>query len=77
MALLIGLAGMAGILAAFLLEEFSPHTAREQWAYNLLNLGGALLLAWYSWLIWSLPFLILNVVWTLVAAWRLARPQKA
>lgn len=67
----IGVAGMLLILAAFTLEEFAQHTRQESVAYNLLNLAGALLLVQYAWSLSSLPFLVLNGVWTVIAVVKL------
>ena len=65
---MIGILGMLLILAAFAIEEFAHHTRHESIAYNVLNLLGAAFLAWYAWALQSMPFLILNIVWMVVAA---------
>jgi type II secretory pathway pseudopilin PulG len=72
-ALVIGIVGMLCILAAFFLEEFTRHTRKESLEYNFLNLAGAALLAYYAWALRSWPFLILNVVWFLVALFTTAK----
>lgn len=66
MELAIGIAGAAVILLAFILNEV--HIWNEDMlVYDTANLIGGALLVWYSWLIQSWPFAILNGVWTLVA----------
>jgi len=66
-----GVLGLILILSAFLLEEFYKHTRHESFAYNAINLVGAFFLTWYAWTLASWPFLILNGVWALVAAYKL------
>ncbi|MEK6959092.1 MAG: hypothetical protein AABW59_03555 [archaeon] len=63
----IGLGGMAIILVAFMMNEFGKWDA-ESFAYDMANLVGGLLLAFYAFYINSLPFLFLNAVWAIVAA---------
>ena len=66
MELIIGIAGAALILLAFILSE--THVwSEDDLTYDAVNLIGAALLIWYSWLIHSWPFAILNGVWALVA----------
>lgn len=76
MTTLIGMAGMLCILGAFFLEEFAQHTRDESLWYNIINLVGALLLIWYSVLLASVPFLVLNVVWAVVAIVKLLMLRK-
>jgi len=74
--LFIGVAGLVCILTAFFLEEFTKHTRQESLLYNELNLIGALLLMVYSWPERLWPFIVLNGVWTIVAAvklWQILR----
>ena len=67
MSMIIGLLGMAGILTAFLLDEFVKEWNQETLRYNLLNIGGAGLLVWYAVTLGSWPFIILNIVWVAAA----------
>lgn len=65
---LIGVAGAAIVLAAFLLTQF------HQWKgdyliYELFNLVGCVLLVAYAMILGSYPFIILNAVWGGVALW--------
>lgn len=69
--LALGITGMLLILAAFVIEELYRHTRHESITYNILNLAGAALLVLYAWMIRSWPFLILNAVWSVVAAGKL------
>ncbi len=69
--LAIGVLGLVLILSAFLLEEFHKHTRYESLAYNTINLVGAFFLGWYAWTLNSWPFLVLNVVWMAIAAFKL------
>jgi|GEM_PF-4100422 len=65
--LAIGTLGMFLILLGFALEEFARHTRHESLAYNAINIAGAFLLIVYAWNISSGPFLVLNIVWLIVA----------
>jgi uncharacterized protein YqhQ len=69
----IGLIGMSLILLAFLLGEFFNKCNPNTLTYNLINLIGAGILVYYSYLISSWPFLILNFVWSLVALIKLIK----
>ena len=72
MSILIGLTGMTLILLAFLLDELGKLSQKDK-SYQVMNILGSGLLAWYAILLGSWPFLILNIVWCAVALWRLAR----
>ena len=67
MTLAAGIAGMFFILAAFILDEFVPSFNQSTWRYNLLNILGSALLAYYALTIEGWPFLILNLVWLFTA----------
>lgn len=67
MSIIIGIGGMIFILTAFILDEFIPAFNQNTWKYNLLNIIGSGLLAYYAFSIRGWPFLILNVVWLIVA----------
>ena len=63
---IINSAGVSLILLAFFLltlNKFKP----EDKTYNLLNLAGAALAGYGSYLINAIPFVILEGVWALVA----------
>ncbi|MDO8642846.1 MAG: hypothetical protein Q7R76_04665 [Candidatus Woesearchaeota archaeon] len=61
----IGSVGLVCILIAFFWDEF--YEATDTYEYNLLNLVGAAALAYYSYSLKSMPFIILQVVWGVVA----------
>lgn len=67
MSIIIGIGGMILILAAFIWDEFVPTFNQETWKYNLLNILGSGLLAYYAYTIQGWPFLVLNVVWMIAA----------
>jgi len=70
---ILGLLGMTFILIAFILDEFYKKFNQDTIAYNSFNIIGAGLLAYYSITIKGWPFLVLNVVWFLVAAYKLIK----
>jgi len=65
-AALIGFAGVALLLAAFLANLFRFLRTDSQ-TYMGLNFAGAALACYSSWLIAFLPFVLLEGVWALVA----------
>ncbi len=69
-ALIIGLVGMACILAAFLLDEFTKRFNRNNLWYNALNFLGAVSLGAYAFSLRAWPFVALNGVWAVGAAVR-------
>jgi hypothetical protein len=71
-ATVIGSAGVAILLAAFLLNVLKRMSA-DGYAYSMLNLAGAALACYSSWLIAFMPFVVLEGVWALVAAFALGR----
>lgn len=74
--LFIGVIGLACILLAFYLEEFTPHTRHESLLYNDLNLIGSLLLLVYALTTRTWPFVVLNAIWAVFASlklWRLIK----
>ena len=71
-ATLIGSIGVALLLAAFLLNVTRVMSAGG-YAYAVLNLVGAALACYSSWLIAFMPFVVLEGVWALVAAFAIAR----
>ncbi len=67
MSIIAGIGGMLFILTAFILDEFVPTFNQETWRYNLLNILGSGLLAYYAYTIQGWPFLVLNLIWLAVA----------
>jgi hypothetical protein len=72
MANIINSIGVIFILAAFLLLTLKrvKHTTP---LYNILNLIGSALAAIGSYMMWSVPFLALNVAWVGVAIFALTK----
>ena len=68
--LIIGILGMLLILIAFILSEVEL-VARHIVLYNFLNVVGSILLAYYAYILNSLPFLILNITWIAFATYKL------
>lgn len=64
--LFIGILGMAILLVAFFMNQIQRWTAQSL-VYDFTNFLGSGLMVYYSWLIDSIPFLVLNVVWGLVS----------
>jgi hypothetical protein len=69
---LIGSAGVALLLVAFFLSLIK-RLAQDSVAYTLLNLVGAALAGYASWLIGFIPFVVLEGTWAVVAAVALLR----
>lgn len=68
--LMIGVIGMVLILAAFIGDLFKKIT--EDFAiYNIMNIAGALALAYYAYTLNSLPFLVLEFIWAIFAGYKL------
>ena len=72
MANLIGTIGVTLLLAAFLLNLLKRMSA-DGYAYSALNLVGAGLAFYSSYLIDFVPFVVLEGVWTIAAAFALGR----
>ncbi len=72
MANLIGTIGVALLLAAFVLNLLNMLRA-DGFAYSVLNLVGAALACYSSWLIGFMPFVVLEGVWAAAAAYVLVR----
>ena len=62
----LGTAGVACLLVAFFLNLFG-YLGPEKRSYLLLNLFGAGLSAWASWMIHFIPFVVLEITWMVVA----------
>ena len=71
--LILGIVGMAFILVAFILDEFVKKFNPNTLQYNVLNILGSGLLAYYAFVSSVWPFLILNVIWFLTAGYKLVR----
>lgn len=69
---LIGSAGVTLLLVAFFLNLIK-RLAQDSVAYTLLNLVGAALSGYASWLIGFIPFVVLEATWAIVAAAALVR----
>lgn len=65
-ALVIGIIGSILILIGFIIDEFTK-IGKDTLSYNLINFTGASILSYYAFIVVSWPFLILNVIWTIVA----------
>jgi hypothetical protein len=74
MANIINSIGVIFILAAFLLLTFKKVTHTSK-VYNILNLIGSALAAIGSYMMWSVPFLALNVAWVGVAVFALTKKK--
>ncbi len=69
---LIGSLGVALLLLAFFLSLFK-FIAQDGFAYIGMNIAGAGLAGWSSWMIAFMPFVVLEAVWCLVAVAALAK----
>lgn len=69
---IIATVGVTLLLIAFFLQSLKIIKA-ESISYGLLNFFGAAITGYASWLISFMPFVILEVVWSLVALYGLAR----
>ncbi len=69
---LIGSAGVTLLLVGFFLNLIK-RLAQDSVAYTLLNLVGAALSGYASWLIGFIPFVVLEGTWAVVAAAALVR----
>jgi hypothetical protein len=72
MANVIGAIGVALLLAAFVLNLLKVLRA-DGYSYSALNLLGAALACYSSYLIDFMPFVVLEGVWTAAAAFALGR----
>lgn len=74
--ILIGTSGMLLLLVAFIRDEFIKDYENTI-TYNMLNFGGGGLLTYYAYTLNSLPFLILESIWTIFAGYKLTTLIKA
>lgn len=72
----IGSIGVALLLLAFLLN-LAKLLAQDSWSYLALNVVGAGLAAYSSYLISFVPFVVLEGTWTAVTAVAMARKMSA
>jgi hypothetical protein len=70
--LLIGVSGATLLLVGFACQQFGSLKSGSV-SYHMLNALGAGLLTLYSLLLHSVPFVVLEGVWMIVALWYLLR----
>ncbi|MCK4967836.1 MAG: hypothetical protein KAS12_02165 [Candidatus Aenigmarchaeota archaeon] len=68
--LIIGTIGMLFLLIAFVLDLFNKFT-QETIFYNVFNIIGSGLLIYYAYVLKSIPFLVLEIVWMSFATYKL------
>jgi len=68
--LIIGTIGMLLLLIAFLLNLVKKLT-QDSLTYSILNVVGGGLLTYYAYILNSIPFLILETIWTIFAICKL------
>ena len=73
---LVGILGMLFILTAFILDEFVKKFNQDTIQYNVSNIVGAGLLAYYAFSLSAWPFVVLNVVWVIAAVIKLVKIVK-
>lgn len=69
---LFGYAGLTLLLIAFALNFMNKLKTTSK-IYNVLNIAGAILLAYYSYLLNSIPFIMLQATWGIFALFNLIR----
>ena len=69
---LLGFTGVAILLAAYLLHQLNK-MSKDGWPYILMNITGAGLACFASYLIRYLPFIILEATWMMVSVVALVR----
>lgn len=74
-AVIIGVIGMIFLLTAFALNLFKKVT-QDSLVYNIFNIIGAGLLAYYAYALKSVPFLILEAIWILFAVYKLMTKKR-
>jgi hypothetical protein len=72
---IVGVIGMIFLLTAFALNLFKKVT-QDSFIYNIFNIIGAGLLAYYAYALNSIPFLILETIWILFAVYKLIFSNK-
>ncbi|HDD72594.1 MAG TPA: hypothetical protein ENG00_00720 [Candidatus Aenigmarchaeota archaeon] len=68
--LFIGILGMLLLLIAFVLNLFKK-IMQDSATYSAFNAIGSGLLIWYAYALGSIPFLVLEITWTLFAVYKL------
>ncbi len=68
----IGTIGVSILLIAFVLNQRRTISEHSR-AFLAMNLIGALMCGYSAWLVRFMPFVVLENVWALVAAWGLLR----
>jgi len=68
--LIIGTTGMLFLLVAFVLNLLKK-IMQDSALYNILNIIGGGFLTYYAYSLNSIPFLILEAIWTLFAVYKL------
>ncbi len=69
---IIGTIGVSILLIAFVLNQRRTISEHSR-AFLAMNLIGALMCGYSAWLVRFMPFVVLENVWALVAAWGLLR----
>jgi hypothetical protein len=69
---IIGTLGVSILLVAFVLNQRRAISEHSR-AFLAMNLIGALMCGYSAWLVRFMPFVVLEIVWAMVAAWGLAR----
>jgi len=72
MVTIIGTVGLCFVLTAFILENFGLFQNRPR-CFNIMTLTGSLFLIYYSWVLGSWIFIILNMVWIAFAVYFLIK----
>lgn len=75
MILLIGILGLVLLLTAFTLDALDI-VSDDSRVFYALNVAGSGLLVWYSYMIASIPFLVLESFWVLVSFIKLCGAKK-
>lgn len=70
--LVTGMFGASVLLASFVLK-LTTRRATETQIFNLLNFGGGILLASYAFLIGSIPFLVIEIFWSILALYKFSK----
>ncbi len=73
---IIGTLGVSMLLIAFVLNQRRTISEHSR-SFLTMNMIGALLCAYSAWLVRFMPFVVLETVWALFAAWGLLRWSKA
>ena len=68
----IGILGLVFLLIGFYLEE-TGKAGKKHVYYNLLNLSGSVLLLLYAWYFKALIFVVLNIIWSIIAVYYLIK----